>query len=81
MIIIISGSVGTGKTTLAKRLATSLKHTYVNVKAIISKNNIAEDYDTRRRCHIVDTKKLTRFLIKKIKAVWPGEESTCAWKK
>jgi len=67
MIIAISGSVGTGKTTLAKRLAKSLNYTYLDVNKLIKVNKIFEGYDRKRKCSIVDTKKLNRVLINLIK--------------
>ena len=64
MIIIISGSVGTGKTTLAKRLAKSLNYKYLDVKKLILDKNIAGEYDKKRNCIIVDIKKLNAALKK-----------------
>ena len=65
--VCVSGSVGTGKTTYAKRLANKLKARYIDVNKIIKENNISEGYDKKRKCEIVDIKKLNIFLEKIIK--------------
>ena len=65
--ICITGSVGTGKTTLAKKLAKALKYKYVDVNSIIKKHKLHDSYDRKNKCFVVDTKKLNKFLIKLIK--------------
>lgn len=67
MIIAVSGSVGTGKTTLSKRLAKELGYDYVDVSDIIKKHKLNEGYDRAKKCWIVDVKKLNRVLGEKIK--------------
>jgi len=67
MAIIVTGSVGTGKTTLAKKLAKDLNHKYIDVNKIISENKLDEGYDEERKCKIIDTKKLNKVLIVMIK--------------
>ena len=66
-IICLVGLVGTGKTTYAKRLANKLKARYIDVNKIIKENNISEGYDKKRKCEIVDIKKLNKVLEKIIK--------------
>jgi adenylate kinase len=63
MIIAVSGSVGTGKTTLAKKLAKQLNHDYVDVTAMIMDSKLPEGYDKKRQCYIIDTKKLNSALL------------------
>ena len=65
--VIITGSVASGKTTLAKKLSKKLNYGYVDVNKIIKDNNISSGYDRKRKCKIIDTKKLNSFLIKIIK--------------
>ncbi len=65
--ICITGSVGTGKTTLAKKLAKALKYKYIDVNQIIKKHKLHDSYDRKNKCFVVDTKKLNKFLIKLIK--------------
>lgn len=65
-VIIITGSVGTGKTTLSKKLAKKLNFHYLDVDKIIKKYNISEGYDKKRKTKIIDVKKLNKALIKEI---------------
>jgi len=67
MIIIVSGTPGTGKTILAKRLAKSMKYIHLDLKKLISKNKLKESYDKKRKCYIIDIKKMNKILIEKIK--------------
>ncbi len=62
-IIIISGTPGTGKTKLAKLISkkTNFKHIELNKK--IKQNKIYDSYDKKRKCYVVDIKKLNKFLI------------------
>jgi len=64
--IIVTGTPGTGKTTLAKRLAKKLDFHYLDVNDIIKKYDIADDYDKKRDTKIINTKKLNLVLIKEI---------------
>lgn len=66
MIIIVSGTPGTGKTTLSKQLAKKLKYKYIDVKKIITKYRLKESYDKTRNTYVVDIKKLNPILIKLI---------------
>jgi len=65
--ICVSGSVGSGKTTYAKKLAKKLKAKYVDVNEIIKKNSLVESYDKKRKCNVVDIKELKKTLEKMIK--------------
>lgn len=62
MIIIVTGTPGTGKTTLAKKIAESYNHEYVDVKALLEKSDICEGFDSERECLVVDPKKLSKLL-------------------
>ncbi len=61
--IIVSGTPGTGKTELAKELAKKLNYNYVDVNKLIKENSLSDGYDNKRKCGIVDTEKLARFLV------------------
>ncbi len=65
-VICISGSVGSGKTTLSKKLARSLKFEYVDVTKEVKKNKLSIGFDEKRDCEIIDEKKLLKLLIEKI---------------
>jgi len=67
MAIIVTGSVGTGKTTFAKKLAEKLNYKYIDVNKIISEKNLEEGYDKKKKCKIIDTDKLNKVLIDMIK--------------
>jgi adenylate kinase len=57
MVIIISGTPATGKTTLAKHLC--LRYGFVRLDVSRLVKRISEGYDKKRKCEIVDT---TRFV-------------------
>ena len=50
-----------------KKLSKKLKAKYVDVNEIIKKNNISDGYDKKRKCKIIDVKKLNKILEKVIK--------------
>ncbi len=66
-VICVSGSVGSGKTTYAKKLAKGLKYRYIDVNKVIDENKLKEKYDRSRKTYEVDVKKLNKALIKLIK--------------
>lgn len=67
MIIIVTGTPGTGKTTLAKKIAKNKNLKYVDVSKLIKENNLSDGFDKKRNCDIIDIKKLNKELIKIIK--------------
>ena len=67
MIIIVSGTPGTGKTTLSKKLSQKLKYKYIDVAKLIKENDLSESYDKKRKCDVVDIKKLNKILLTLIK--------------
>ncbi len=61
-VIVISGTPGTGKTTVAKILKEELSALYINLTEIaIEKNYILED-DELRQTKVINPEKLTAFL-------------------
>ena len=66
-VIIVSGTPGTGKTALSKKLALRLHYCYFDVNNFIAKNKLYESYDRKRKTKIVDTDKLNKKLIQEIK--------------
>src|SRR3989344_3527746 len=65
--IIISGTPGTGKSTLAKLISKKINFKILDFKKILEENKLNENYDSKRKCYVVDTKKLNKTLIKIIK--------------
>ena len=68
-VIAVSGTPGTGKTTLAKKLAKNLDFYYLDVNKFINTKKLYESYDKKRRTKIVDVNKLNKSLINKIKSI------------
>ncbi|MBI2650481.1 adenylate kinase family protein [Candidatus Woesearchaeota archaeon] len=63
-VICVSGTPGTGKTTLSKKLAKELDYYYIDVNNIISRYKLVEGYDRKRKTKVVDIAKLNKKLIK-----------------
>jgi adenylate kinase len=61
-VVIVTGTPGTGKTTVAMRLAKKAGWKYVDVNKVISHHKLSEGYDRKRRCKVVDVKKLNKAL-------------------
>ena len=66
-ITIVTGTPGTGKTTIAKKIAEKKRAVYIDVNDVINHNKLKEGYDKNRKSAIIDTKKLNKVLIKVIK--------------
>lgn len=64
--IIVTGSVGSGKTTVAKKLARKYRYKYVDVNKLIKEKRLYDDYDSVMKSYIVDTPVLVKFLRKMI---------------
>ena len=62
-VIIITGTPGTGKSTLAQLIGRQLGFQRIDVNALIDRKQLCEDYDEARQCRIVDIEKLNRELI------------------
>ncbi len=64
-VICVSGSVGSGKTTIAKKIAKLLKFEYLDVKKLIDSNkNVVCGFDKKRKTKEIDVNKLNKILIK-----------------
>ncbi|MFH1638049.1 MAG: adenylate kinase family protein [Candidatus Woesearchaeota archaeon] len=66
-VIIVTGTPGTGKTSLAKALAKKLKYKYIDVNQVVKKHKLKECYDKARDTYEVNEKKLSKALITIIK--------------
>lgn len=64
--IIVTGTPGTCKTALSKKLAKRLNYYYLDVNNFIVKNKLYEGYDRKRRTKIIDVARLNKELIKEI---------------
>ncbi|MCK5300005.1 MAG: adenylate kinase family protein [Candidatus Aenigmarchaeota archaeon] len=58
MKILISGTPGTGKTSISKKLANSLGMRYISINDFAKENNMLKSIDKKRDCYIIDEKKL-----------------------
>ena len=67
--IIITGTPGTGKTTIAKNSAKKLNFLNLDINQTIKKYKIKFSYDKKRKCKIIDIKKLNKALISEIKLI------------
>ena len=66
--IVVSGTPGTGKTTVSKQIAKLLDFEYIDVNKIIETNGLSEGYDDVRQCKIVDVEALKDAVSKNIEA-------------
>src|SRR3989344_843297 len=67
MIIIVTGSVASGKTAAARKIAKQKKLRYIDVNKLIKDNKLYSYYNKKDRTYVVDVKKLNKFLVKLIK--------------
>ena len=65
-VIVVTGTPGTGKTTLSKSLAQRLNFLYLDANKFILKNKLSQGYDKKRKTKIVDVGKLNKALINEI---------------
>ena len=66
--IIVTGSVCSGKTTFAKKLAKKIHFTYLDVNKLIKKNKkVIASYDSLRKTKEIRTSALNRILLSIIK--------------
>lgn len=62
--LLVTGTPGTGKTVLSKKLSLLLDYAYFDVNSFVKKAHIYSSYDRKRRCYVVDEAKLASSLIK-----------------
>ena len=66
-ITIVTGTPGTGKTTIATAIAMQTNAVYIDVNKMIKEEKLSTSYDKKRKAKVVDTKKLNKILIQTIK--------------
>jgi len=63
-VICVTGSVASGKTTLAKKLSKKIKAKYIDVNRLIPRYNLQIGYDKKLKSKIINLRKLKKVLIK-----------------
>ena len=66
-ILIVSGTPGTGKTTVSKNLLNYFKAKVISLNELAISEDLIINYDTERETSVINEKKLVRFVIKLIK--------------
>jgi adenylate kinase len=61
-VIIVTGTPGTGKTTLSKALAKAIRADYINLTKFVSENNLYSRIDQERRSRVIDLTRTQRAL-------------------
>ena len=56
-LVVITGTPGTGKTTIAKKLSLLLDYAYLNGSELVKTAHLAEEYDKTRHTDVVDPSK------------------------
>uniref|UniRef100_A0A914WYF6 Adenylate kinase isoenzyme 6 homolog n=1 Tax=Plectus sambesii TaxID=2011161 RepID=A0A914WYF6_9BILA len=70
--ILIAGTPGTGKSTLAAQVADSLGFTHIDVGKEIRENDLHSGYDEEYKCHVLDEDKLLDHLEDRLNATDGG---------
>ncbi len=65
-VIAVSGTPGTGKTTIAKKVARIFRLKYIDVNDIVKKYSLSEGYDKKKKCKIIDVKRMEKAIVKEI---------------
>jgi adenylate kinase len=64
--IIITGSPGTGKTTLSKIIAKKINAELISLNELVISKNFIENYDKERDTYVADFAKLKKFVLTQI---------------
>src|SRR3989338_176037 len=63
-LIAVTGTPGTGKSTIAKKLSLLLDYAYLNGSELVKSARLAEKYDKRRKTAVVDASLFTHAVLK-----------------
>ena len=66
-VVVVTGCVGTGKSTLSKHLAKNLNFKYLDIHKVLAKYKLKEEFDKERKCWVVNVTKLRSALSKEVK--------------
>ena len=66
--LVVSGTPGTGKTTVSKNLLNHFKAKVISLNELAISEKLIMKYDTERETSVIDEKKLVRYVIKLIKS-------------
>lgn len=66
-VIIVTGTPGSGKTIVARFLSTALGFAYVDVHQMIHAQKLWSSYDLKRKCYVVNKKKLVKAMAHEMK--------------
>ena len=61
MKIFITGSIATGKTTLAKALRDTTGYQYINIGDLVVQNQLFNQYDDQYNCYVQDDDLLLQY--------------------
>ncbi len=65
-ILIVSGTPGTGKTTISKNISNYIKAKVISLNELSISENLIVKYDAKRETSVINNKKLISFLIELI---------------
>lgn len=67
-VILVSGTTGTGKTTIAKRLAKKKNYQYIDLNKLLIKKRLYSGYDKKLKTYIIEPSKAVKLMVNLIKA-------------
>jgi len=76
-IIIITGTPGTGKTSISKLISKKLNAKFISLNKLIISKNFIEEYDEERQTYVADFIKLKKYLKKLIKDARQEDKKFC----
>ncbi|MHA1292638.1 MAG: AAA family ATPase, partial [Promethearchaeota archaeon] len=74
-IIVISGTPGTGKTSVSKKLLDFINAEMLSLNELAIMKRFVIKYDTKRDTYVIDSKKLISYIINKIEKLKTQEDT------